>query len=546
MKKLIIYVLIIIFFVLTLTSCIPIFYFNTPVESSNIMYQIFVRSFYDSNGDGVGDLRGIAEKARYLKDLGIDIVWLMPINEAKSYHGYDPIDLYSIEQDYGNFNDFVFMVNKLHENGIRVVIDLVINHTSDQNPLFLDAIENTTNSKYWNWFILSLEDHSGQNHWHWKINSKGQKVWYFGLFDSSMPDFNYDCLEVREEIKKVIDFWFDRGVDGFRFDALKNIYGYDWDDGIAESSEYARELANYIYSKKSNAIIVAEVYTGDKNVLKSFSPMPVLNFSMMYTIRGNLEGKDWLISDGYIWYDDPFMRNYLFLDNHDLNRFISDLESFYEANGAQNPRFYAEAQFAIWNTLMVSLKGIPVIYYGNEIGQRGFKWSIYPNDLPVREPLQWYAAGEGHGQTFWTKSWYTDIEFGNAKNDGAMYDDPNDGVSVEEEFLDEHSLFNYLKTIFNLRKKYISLSKGDMKIKYESENLIVIERFANNQKVLVLINPDPFSVSYFEIPGGFRQIFYADLNNPSQGFVFEECDNNLSQNLDYTINPRQVYIFVSE
>ncbi|MCD6105613.1 MAG: hypothetical protein J7J43_07585 [Thermosipho sp. (in: Bacteria)] len=154
-----------------LTSCISPFLTDSPGETSNVMYQIFVRSFYDTNDDGIGDLRGVAE-TQYLKDLGIDIVWLMPINEAQSYHGYDPINLYSIEDDYGNFDDFKYMVNKLHSFGIRVILDLVINHTSDQNPMFIDAIENTNNSKYWNWFILSFDDHSNQFGWHWKINSK--------------------------------------------------------------------------------------------------------------------------------------------------------------------------------------------------------------------------------------------------------------------------------------------------------------------------------------------------------------------------------------
>lgn len=527
-----------------LTSCISPFLTDSPGKTSNVMYQIFVRSFYDSNDDGIGDLRGVAEKAQYLKDLGIDIVWLMPINEAQSYHGYDPINLYSIEDDYGDFDDFKYMVNKLHSFGIRVILDLVINHTSDQNPMFIDAIENTNNSKYWNWFILSFDDHSNQFGWHWKINSKGQKIWYFGLFDSSMPDYNFENNEIKLEIQKAIDFWLERGVDGFRFDALKNIYGYGFDDGISQSVSYAKSLAEYVYSKKPDAIIVAEVYTGDKNILKSFSPMSVLNFSMRYQILFNKEGADSQIFSGYLWYDDSLMRNFLFLDNHDENRFISDLESFYSNSG--NPRFYSEAQFAIWNTVLIGLKGIPIIYYGDEIGQRGYKWNDYPSSIPVREPMQWYKSGSGVGQTFWTKEKYSKITFGNANIDGAIYDDPYDGISVEEEMEKPNSLFNYIKKVINLRKTYLSLSKGDMLIRADYKNLIAIERIFGNQQVLLLVNPDPFSESEYVVLEGYRLIFFADLNSPNDGFTFEDKNILLTKNETYIIKSRQVYFFLKE
>jgi alpha-amylase len=517
---------------------------NPTEETSNVIYQIFVRSFYDSNGDGIGDLRGVAQKAQYLKNLGIDIVWLMPINEAQSYHGYDPINLYSIEKDYGDFDDFKFMINKLHLYGIRVILDLVINHTSDQNPLFKDAIENTNNSKYWDWFILSFEDHSNQFGWHWKENSKGQKIWYFGLFDSSMPDYNFENNEVKLEIQKVIDFWLERGVDGFRFDALKNIYGYGFDDGISQSAYYAKDLANYIYSKKKDAIIVAEVYAGDKNILKSFSPMPVLNFSMRYQILSNKEGADSQISSGYLWYEDSLMRNYLFLDNHDENRFISDLESFY--SNSENPSFYSEAQFAIWSTVLIGMKGIPIFYYGDEIGLKGYKWNDYPSSIPVREPMQWYESGRGVGQTFWTIEKYSKITFGNANIDGAIYDDPNDGISVEEEMKITNSLFNYMKKVINLRKTYLSLIVGDMFIRADYKNLIAIERIFDNQHVLLITNPDPFSESEYIVPKGYRLIFYADLNSPNDGFIFEDKDILLTDSERYIIKPRQIYFFLKE
>ncbi|WP_448377482.1 alpha-amylase family glycosyl hydrolase, partial [Fervidobacterium sp.] len=122
---------------------------NVP-QTSSTMYTLFLRSFYDTNGDGIGDFSGVAQKVDYLKSLGVDAVWFLPFNRAKSYHGYDVEDYYNVEPDYGTFLDLENMIKVLNQNGIRVVMDLVVNHTSDTHPWFLDAVENTTNSKYWN------------------------------------------------------------------------------------------------------------------------------------------------------------------------------------------------------------------------------------------------------------------------------------------------------------------------------------------------------------------------------------------------------------
>lgn len=514
------------------------------LNNSNIMYLLFVRSFFDSNGDGNGDLNGITQKLDYLEELGISTLWLMPIFKSNSYHGYDVIDYYSINSEYGTMYNFEELISKAHSKNLKIVLDIPLNHSSDQHPWFLDAIENTTNSKYWNYYIMSLDDHSGQNHWHYKINSKGEKIWYFGIFSHSMPDFNLDNPEVREFHKDVLSYWISEGVDGFRFDAVKHFYGYDWEDGLDQSSEYSKELARYVKSIKDDAIIVGEAYDGSTETLKKFAPMPVFDFSFMFNIRENYEGKDNLLSNQ--WYKEvdyegisPYY--FPFINNHDLDRFISVL-----IDEKYKDEYYGTAQFAICYTILSFLEGMPTIYYGDEIGLRGFKWNGPVYDEPVREPMQWYKLQDGVGQTYWTKEIYQEnnVTFGNANIDGAVYDDPNDGISVEEEEVIDNSLLNYFKTIFNIRKEYYALSHGELFVEKDWKNLIVLKKRFYDQTALVVINPDPIYPNKYTVPSGYTQVFYADLNDKGNGFIFYKTNNVLDNDAEYTINPRQVYIFV--
>ena len=516
---------------------------NIPLISST-MYTLFIRSFYDTNGDGVGDFNGVSQKVSYLKSLGIDTVWFLPFNKSKSYHGYDVEDYYEAESDYGTLEDLDNMIKVLNENGIKVVMDLVVNHTSDNHPWFLDAIENTTNSPYWNYYIMNLQQPSNTNHWHYKINSKGQKVWYFGLFDSSMPDLNYDNPEVLNEVKKIIDFWITMGVDGFRLDAAKHYYGWDWNDGIDSSASVAKTIENYIRTKLGNdAIVVSEVYDGSPDVLTKFAPMPVFNFTFMYNIKQNYEGRDNLLHGSIDWTNPSsyYLNTYHFpfIDSHDLNRFISELVDSKYSGNVQS----ATKQYLLLNALLLSLNGMPTIYYGNEIGLRGWKWNSYPWDIPVREPMQWYATQNGSGQTYWTKSFYTGIANGNAQNDGAIYDDPNDGISVEEQE-SGYTILNFFREFINLRKTYPALSFGNETIERDWKNLYVLKKSYGSQQVLVLINLDPTYPNNYEIPAGYTWIWYAFFNGNL--FEFGSKDIQISQNTQWTINPRQVYVFVKQ
>jgi len=518
--------------------------YNSPKLTSSVMYKLFIRSFFDSNGDGIGDFTGVSQKVDYLKKLGVDTIWFLPFNTSKSYHGYDVENYYNVEPDYGSFADLEEMIKTLAYNGINVIMDLVVNHTSDTHPWFLDAIEKTTSSKYWNYYIMSLTPPSNRAHWHYKINSKGQQVWYFGLFDSSMPDLNFDNPAVRQEIRNIIDFWLLVGVSGFRLDAVKHYYGWSWDDGVTQSAQVAKELESYIRSKVPNALVVSEVYSGDPGTLSSFAPMPVFNFTFMFNVKNSYEGRDNLLRDSISWlnqtgYNLPVW-HYPFLDNHDLDRLISFLlDSKYSGNVTE-----AIKQYLVLNALLLSLHGMPAIYYGNEIGLRGWKWNSEPWDIPVREPMQWYASQTGRGQTNWTLSVYRTlgIKFGNALNDGAIYDDPYDKVSVEEQE-SGFSILNFFRQFIKLRNDYPAMAFGNIQIERDWKNLIVVRRATSNQEVLLLFNLDPRWPNTYRVPAGFRWVWYAFFNDTN--FTFgPRSEQPLSRETDWTVNPRQIYVFV--
>ncbi|PLV57207.1 alpha-amylase family glycosyl hydrolase [Thermotoga sp. SG1] len=544
MKKFLLIVCLILFiFVSSCTRTIEqqsqplIFFFsNSSNPKYPVIYEIFIRSFYDSDGDGIGDFEGVTQKIDYLKGLGIDAVWFMPFNESVSYHGYDVVDYYDVEDDYGTMEDFENMVQELHRNGIKVIMDLVINHTSDQHPWFKDAVENTTSSSYWNYYIMSLEDHSGQDHWHWKVNSRGQKVWYFGLFGHTMPDLNHDNPKVREEVKNIVDFWLGKGVDGFRIDAAKHIYGWSWDDGIESSANYFYWFKDYVLSRKSDAVIVGEVLSGSTYDL-SIYPIPVFNFALMYGIRSNIEGIDGLLENNWVENSFPF------LENHDLNRFFSHVQDVYNMFDTS---YYesVKKRVALWYFLIFTVKGPPVIYYGGEIGTRGFKWYGPVYDEPLREPMQWYSSGSGEGQTFWTKEVYQkeNVTFGDANVDGCIYDDPFDGFSVEEQEKDSQSLLNFFKFMLNFRKKHNAILNGDQKIFRDWKNLIAFYRISSDEELLVVLNPDPTWQNTFTFEKDMVMILEVDFKS----FTWNENKRSFSAGETFTVSPMKAYIFIKE
>lgn len=196
---------------------------------SRVFYQVFIRSFADSNGDGIGDLNGLISKLDYLKRLGITGIWLSPVHPSPSYHKYDVIDYYNIDKEYGTLEDFKLLVAEAHQRNILVLLDLVINHTSEFHPWFLEALKGK-DSPYRSYYVWSdakiLKDKSN---WHFPKNDPGKPIereLYYGFFWSGMPDLNFDSKELRIKLLEIVKYWLiDMGVDGFRLNAAQHIYG---------------------------------------------------------------------------------------------------------------------------------------------------------------------------------------------------------------------------------------------------------------------------------------------------------------------------------
>ena len=236
--------------------------------NGRVWYEVFVRSFADGNGDGIGDLRGLTAKLDYLNDgdpattsdLGITGLWLMPVMESPSYHGYDVIDYRKVEQDYGTSADFKALLAAAHKRGIKVIVDLVMNHTSSQNPWFKDA--QTPGSKHDDWYVWATENPGylgpdGQLVWH-----QLGKRWFYGVFSENMPDLNLRNPAVTAELKDIARFWLqDMGVDGFRLDAAKHLI----EDGrvqtnTPETLAWLKDFKASVDAAKPGSLLVGEVW----------------------------------------------------------------------------------------------------------------------------------------------------------------------------------------------------------------------------------------------------------------------------------------------
>src|SRR5881628_1046142 len=235
-----------------------------------VCYEVFVRSFYDSDGDGIGDLNGLIQKLDYINDgtpsaqraLGARCIWLMPVAESPSYHGYDVTNYYRVEPDYGTNEDFKHLVAEAHRRGIRVLVDLVLNHMSSEHPFFQEALKDP-NSPHRNWFRWSPT--AGRN-WH---RSPVRDEYYYGFFWSGMPDLNYETPAVREEAKHVARFWLEEmGVDGFRLDAIP--YLVEEGDRIRDTPgthAVLREFAAYVRQIAPDAFTIGEEWDSTGGML---------------------------------------------------------------------------------------------------------------------------------------------------------------------------------------------------------------------------------------------------------------------------------------
>ncbi|MFL5581264.1 MAG: alpha-amylase family glycosyl hydrolase [Gemmatimonadaceae bacterium] len=435
-------------------------------------YEVFVRSFQDSNGDGIGDLNGLTSRLDYIndgdslvaRDLGARCIWLMPVAESPSYHGYDATNYYKVEPDYGTNDDFRRMVAEAHRRGIRVLVDMVLNHASSDHPYFRAALSDTA-SPYRSWFRFSPTKPDekgpwGQEVWH---KSPLRDEWYYGIFWSGMPDLNYETPAVREEARKVARFWLDSmGVDGFRLDAVPYLVEEGTRlAGTPGTHEVLREYGQYVHSVRPDAFTVGEVWDSVgamlpyyPNELDSYFAFEVADRIVEAVRSGSARGL--LAPTLRLQREVPHQRWSPFVRNHDQTRTRTEL-------GGDMRRARLAA------ILLLTQPGIPFVYYGEEIGMTGDK-----PDERLRTPMQWGPDSLGGFTT--GRAW-----------EAAQPD--SQSVTVWAQTRDGSSLLSLYQQLIHLRAVYPELGSGTLVPVAASEGAVAAYlRRSGDNAVLVVVN----------------------------------------------------------
>ena len=441
----------------------------TAQPPSGVWYEIFVRAWYDTDGDGIGDLNGVTAKLDYLQSLGVDGLWLMPVNPSPSYHGYDVTDYLAINPQYGTLADFERLLAEAHRRGMRVIIDLVINHTSDRHPWFQAARDPADPHHRWYTWAGTRADLGA-------VSATGGPAWhaldgrhYLGVFTGEMPDLDYDTPAVREAMVGVGRYWLDLGVDGFRLDAAQHIYldfQSQWGDprAVAKNVRWWQDFRAGLAASNPRAYLVGEVTQDSPAGLAPYvRPLDaVFDFPLAVRLIESVKQER---DRGILAQALPMAAAYAaagratgdapFLSNHDQERVMSRLQG-----DARHMRVAA--------ALLLTLPGEPFVYYGEELGLQGKK-----PDPDLREPMRWNRRADAPGETRWKPL---------TANRGG-------DVSVEAQDADPRSLLNLYRTLIHWRAGLPALREGDLHgFDAGDPQLVAYTRATPGQKLLVVHN----------------------------------------------------------
>ncbi len=457
-----------------------------------VFYEVFVRSFADSTdgplaNDGIGDIRGLINKLDYINDgdpdthhdLGATGIWLMPIMQSSSYHGYDTTDYYAIEDDYGTNEDFKTLMAEANKRGIKVIIDLVLNHSSAEHPFFVGSAD--PRSKYHDWYLWRRSDPGYKGPWNQTVWHQRDGAYYYGVFSTNMPDLNYENPDVTREMLKVTKFWLDEmNADGYRLDAIKHLIERGKkQEHTQPTHDWLRGFYRYYKKVNPNALTVGEVWTDSKTVATYVGDQMDLafDFDQAYaTIHAAKTGeKDRLAnSQADAWRLYPRGQFATFLANHDMDRTMSQLEGD-----------FTKAKLAA--TIQLTSPGVPFIYYGEEIGMSGH--GPHPD---VRSPMQWNS--DEHAGFSNADPWHR-LDAG--------YKQAN--VADQHEL--EGSLLNHYRKLIRLRQQHPPLAVGDYAaVPTDHESVYAFLRRANGRAVLVLVNLGAEPVDSYALSLGEREL----------------------------------------
>ncbi len=456
-----------------------------PIDDNyRVFYQIFVGSFSDSDGDGIGDIRGIINRFDYLNDgdinsgesLGVQGIWLSPIFKSPTYHKYDCIDYYEIDPDFGTMEDLQELIELCHSRNVKIILDLVLNHTSTQNQWFQDFVNarlsGDSDNKYYDYYSQSTS-----NGW-----SRYDGVEYECNFDGGMPELNYDNDNVRSDMLDVAKYYLDMGIDGFRFDAVKYIYYNDTQKSVDFWNWYMTELRKI----KPDIYTVGECWSGDAEVKNYYSALNCFNFTTAQA-EGYIASA---VKVGRINFFTNYLEDYLssiksyredamympFLANHDTDRAAGYLTvSMGDAYMAAN--------------VYLLCSGSPTIYYGEEIGMKGSRGGAN-TDANRRLAMLW-----GDGDT--------------VEDPVGTTFDPSLQINgtVKSQSSDDSSLLNYYKRVIALRNKYPAIARGDYKaIKIDNSYVGGFKVTYGDTTLSIIHNTDKMDTITIPVPEGFVKI----------------------------------------
>ena len=440
----------------------PIAYETPDWFDSSVLYEIFVRSYADSDGDGIGDLNGIANRLDYLEDLGADVLWLMPIYPSPSYHGYDVTDFFAVNPDYGTLEDLQALVTAVHQRGMRIILDFVPSHLSNQNPLFQEAYRNP-GAENEDWFVFTNDTNT-------------QYAEFAG--SSEMPRFNHFNPEVVDYLTQAALYWMDLDGDG---DYTDGVDGFRVDNATFPPQEFFMQLRQSLKAANPEALLLGETWVTDPRSLSIFYQDQfdaLFDFPLYSAVQSNqnsnndglLAGKSLPLLIKTTLQDEETRypaeaQTVRFFSNHDTNRIATEVGG-------------SIARQKLAATLLVSLPGPIMLYYGEEIGMPGQKGTAPWWDAYRREPMDWYTAELGPDHT----TWFMEDD---------RWNQPDDGISVEEEDTDPDSLLNHWRKMLDFRGDHPALQSGEISFPtYSASNGYgwVLQRELDGEILLVLFN----------------------------------------------------------
>lgn len=528
-------------------------------DENSVGYQVFIASFADSNGDGMGDLRGIINKLDYLEDLGVDTLWLTPFQHSNSYHGYDIMDYFTVDPRFGTLDDYRELVYKAHQKGMKIVMDFVLNHTSQSNPWFIKSqklVKETITlpdgstkeidyRNFYTWqneeYVSSLKDPVAKAQWYKDPNG----YYFYSSFGSTMPELNFDYQATRDAILDVALYWMSFGLDGFRLDAVKHIYmaneSRDRSDWVVQDAGYSFDMKKDVHffmefnaklkASYPNAILVGENFNGNPSYLAPiYEGMDSqFNFNWYYDttdrltkIAGGAEEAAGVLNQyaaaqaSYSEYRSDFIDG-VFTSNHDVQRardklFKTDSGVPLTAQLGDSAWTLSENLSKLWAGLSLTVPGITWIYNGDELGMFGTKTANPAGDGTghedrwCRQPMKWTKELDGSesncrypiGFNNYVMTW----DALNAQLDG-----------VEEQKADANSIYNVYKDLIKIRKENPVLARGKVVSHTTGGSVICYSVVDGDNEILIYVNASgEAAAAEYALPAGATILYGSGLD----------------------------------